>query len=79
MNTFQVVNYIGHNMDPYWLTNYCAVKVLFYNLRLFTLISCNTTSDVFVEWVLGISTRHIAPFSSSINVQSDVSLYYTKY
>jgi hypothetical protein len=28
MNTFQVVNYIGHNTDPYWLTNYCAVKIL---------------------------------------------------
>jgi hypothetical protein len=27
MNTFQVVNYIGHNTDPYWLTNYCAVKI----------------------------------------------------
>jgi hypothetical protein len=26
MNTFQVVNYIGHNTDPYWLTNYCAVE-----------------------------------------------------
>jgi hypothetical protein len=27
MNTFQVINYIGHNTDPYWLTNYCAVKI----------------------------------------------------
>jgi hypothetical protein len=23
----KVVNYIGHNTDPYWLTNYCAVKI----------------------------------------------------
>jgi hypothetical protein len=28
MNTFQVVNYVGHNMDPYLLTNYCAVEML---------------------------------------------------
>jgi hypothetical protein len=27
-NTFQVVNYIGHDTDPYWLTNYCAVEIL---------------------------------------------------
>jgi hypothetical protein len=23
-----VVNYIGHNTDPSWLTNYCAVEIL---------------------------------------------------
>jgi hypothetical protein len=28
MNTFQVVNYIRHNRDLYWLTNYCAVDIL---------------------------------------------------
>jgi hypothetical protein len=27
MNTFQVVNYIRHNTDPYWSTAYCAVKI----------------------------------------------------
>jgi hypothetical protein len=26
MNTFQVVNYIGQNTDPYWLTNYCVAR-----------------------------------------------------
>jgi hypothetical protein len=27
MNIFQVVNYIGHDSDPYWLTDYYAVKI----------------------------------------------------
>jgi hypothetical protein len=27
MNIFQVGNYIEHNTDLYWLTNYCAVKI----------------------------------------------------
>jgi hypothetical protein len=31
MNTLQVVNYIGHNTDPYWLTNCCAVEILLMN------------------------------------------------
>jgi hypothetical protein len=29
VNTFQVVNYIGHNTDLYCLTNYCAVLFSF--------------------------------------------------
>jgi hypothetical protein len=36
MNTFQMVNYIGHNTDPYWLTNCCDVKIL---LRIITIKS----------------------------------------
>jgi hypothetical protein len=32
MNTLQVVNYIGHNTDLYWLTNCCAVEILLIRL-----------------------------------------------